>query len=102
MDLSEEKTIFDSIGEGYVAGFVVVNMPGLGVPRFITFDDGAVLFHSVSVSKVIWHDVPGELIARLEHIRVVSNEEARVVLKFQETQKQVELSNPRHGVYWGR
>lgn len=102
MDLAEEQTIFDSIGEGYVAGFVVVNMPGLGVPRFLTFDDGAVLLHSVGVSNVIWHDVPGDVIAKLEHVRIVSNENAMVVLEFQEEKKRIELSNPRHGVYWGR
>ncbi|MBB1297319.1 MULTISPECIES: hypothetical protein [unclassified Pseudoalteromonas] len=102
MDIAVEKYIFDSIGEGFKAGFVEVKFPDEGYPRFLTFSNESVRLHSCGSSEVIWHFAPGEIVADLEHISILSSSTDAVELKFQTEIKVVPFSINSHGVYWGR
>lgn len=102
MDIAVEKHIFDSIEEGFKAGFVAVKYPGEGYPRFLTFSDEAVLLHLCGSSKVIWHFAPGEVAAELEHISIKERTPESIDLQFGTSVKTVPFSINTHGVYWGR
>ncbi|MBR9829371.1 MAG: hypothetical protein GYB41_12105 [Oceanospirillales bacterium] len=102
MDIAIEKYIFDSINDGFKSGFVEIKFPDEEYPRFLTFSNESVLLHSCGSSDVIWHFAPGDIVAELEHISILSSNTDAIELIFQSEIKTVNFSINRHGVYWGR